>query len=221
MFINGSSSTISLDLSDCNNQRAAEAMADLLFDFFCYPDKWNWSGVDKMDFIGKVQQFDIQALRRGCLADGLAGLPLRHVVTDIHNPVLEEESIDIMTSRAVLEHLLNFDVAVDQMFALMRKGGVAYHRIDLCDHRIYKNSDKYHRWSFLTEGEDWSHNVVNRLRSCEIRACFERAGFEILRYDKRIEEMPKGFKKQVVGRFREMTEEELSVTGVFVVLRKP
>lgn len=46
-------------------------------------------------------------------------------------------------------------------------------------------------------------------------------GFEILCYENRIREMPKGFMKQVAGRFREMTEEELSATTVFCVLRKP
>lgn len=102
----------------------------------------------------------------------------------------------------------------------MRKGGVACHVIDLVDHRAYISSD-YHFWSFLAEEEDWSDGLVNRLRSCEIRPHFERAGFEILCYENRIREMPKGFMKQVAGRFREMTEEELSATTVFCVLRKP
>lgn len=219
MFLNGSSSTISIDLHGSNKQRAAEALADLLCDC-CWTDRWNWSNVDKLDFLSRVQQFDMQALREGRLDDGLAGLPLRHILTDIHNPVLEEESIDIMTSRAVLEHFLNFNVAVDRLFALMRKGGVACHVIDLVDHRAYISSD-YHFWSFLAEEEDWSDGLVNRLRSCEIRPHFERAGFEILCYENRIREMPKGFMKQVAGRFREMTEEELSATTVFCVLRKP
>ena len=115
---------------------------------------------------------------------------------------------------------MNFDVAVNRLFALMRKGGVACHRIDLVDHRSYVSSD-YHYWSFLAEDDEWSDGLVNRLRSSEIRTSVESAGFEILRYDERIEEMPKDFIKQVKGRFREMTEEELSITGVFCVLRKP
>jgi len=143
----------------------------------------------------------MQALRLGRLDDGLSNLPLRHIVTDIHSPMLEEESIDIMTSRAVLEHFLNFDLAVDRLFALMRKGGIASHHIDLVDHRAYSSSE-YHYWSFLAEGDDWSDGLVNRLRSCEIRPQFERAGFEILRYENRIGEMPKGFMRQVAGRFR-------------------
>ena len=98
--------------------------------------------------------------------------------------------------------------------------GSSANLFDLVDHRGYNSSD-YHFWSFLAEDEDWSDNLVNRLRSCEIRSHMERAGFEILHYENRIGNMPAGFMKQVAGRFREMTEEELSTTGVFCVLKKP
>ncbi|MFQ5486282.1 MAG: methyltransferase domain-containing protein [Desulfobacterales bacterium] len=199
MFLNGAGSTIALDLQDCDKHRAAEALADLLCDCCC-TNRWNWTGVDKLDFLNKVQQFDIDALQEGRLEEGLAGLPLRRILTDIHNPILEENSIDIMTSRAVLEHFLNFGVAVERLFALMRKGGVACHHIDLVDHRAYVNPN-YHYWSFLAEDDAWSDGLVNRLRSCEIRPYFERAGFEILHYENRIGKMPDGFITQVAGRF--------------------
>lgn len=219
-FLNGAASTIAMDLNDADQQRAAEALADLLCDCLCSPERWNWSGIPTNDFLERVRQFDLGALRDGKLHEGIRGLPLRHVVTDIHDPVLEENCIDIMSSRAVLEHFLDFRVAADRLYALMRPGGVAYHHIDLVDHRAYGNA-AYHYWSFLAEGEDWSDGLVNRLRSCEIRPHFEKAGFQILSYENRMGKMPEGFKDRVVGRFREMPEEELSVTGVLCVLRKP
>jgi len=220
MYLNGARSTIALDLNDGNQQRAAEALADLMVDCLSFPEKWHWSGIGRTDFLQRAHQFGLNALREGRLEEGLAGLPLRHIVTDIHNPILEEDSIDQMSSRAVLEHFLDFGVAVERMFVLMRHGGVAYHNIDLVDHRTYKDP-RYHWWSFLAEGEDWSDGLVNRLRSCEIRPHFERVGYEVLRYENIIGKMPAGFLRQVVGRFREMPEEELNVTGVCCVLRKP
>jgi hypothetical protein len=220
MYLNGAASTIALDLHDADQQRAAEALADLLCDFICSPERWNWSGISTSEWVDRARQFDLGALRAGQLREGTRGLPLTHVVTDIHDPVLQENSIDIMSSRAVLEHFLDFGVAVDRLFSLMRSGGVAYHHIDLVDHRAYGNPE-FHYWSFLAEGEDWSDGLVNRLRSCEIRPFFEKAGFQILSYENRIGKMPEGFKDRVVGRFRGMPEEELSVTGVLCVLRKP
>jgi hypothetical protein len=177
LYLNGARSTIALDLGDCDKRRAAEALSDLLLDCLSAPDRWHWPGIDRESFLQRAHQFGLKALGEGNLEEGLAGLPLKHIVTDIHNPILEEDSIDVMASRAVLEHFLDFGVAVGRMYALMRRGGVAYHHIDLVDHRAYTNSH-YHWWSFLAEGEDWSDGLVNRLRSCEIRPHFERAGFE-------------------------------------------
>ncbi len=220
MYLNGAASTIALDLHETDNQRAAEAIADLLCDCICLPELWNWSGIDTNEFLRRAKQFDLCALRSGRLNDGLKELPLKHVVTDIHKPALKEGSIDLMTSRGVLEHFLDFGVAVDRLFALMRSGGVAFHHIDLVDHRAYENKD-YHYWSFLAEKGDWTDGIVNRLRSCEIRLCFERAGFQVLRYENRIGSMPDGFKDRIVGRFRQMSEEELNVIGIFCVMKKP
>ena len=220
MYLNGARSAIALDLGDTNKQRAAEALADLLVDCICSPDKWHWSGTGQPDFLRRAHQFELRALQEGRLDEGLAGLPLRHVVTNIHDPVVDEDSIDLMASRAVMEHFLDFGVAVERLFALMRRGGIAYHHIDLRDHRAYTDA-RYHWWSFLAESEDWSDGLVNRLRSCEFRPHFERVGFEILHYSNRIETMPEGFMDRVAGRFRGMTEEELNFTSVFCVLRKP
>jgi len=221
MYLNGARSTIALDLQDSNKRRSAEALADLLTDCITCPDKWHWSDSMRSDFLRRAQQFQLQALQAGRLEEGLAGLPLRHIVTDIRSPIPDEGSIDIMTSRAVLEHFLEFKVAIARLFGLMQHGGIAFHHIDLVDHRGYTDPTNYHWWSFLAEDESWSDGLVNRLRSCEIRPYFESAGFEILRYENRIGKMPEGFTNKIAGHFRGMPQEELNVTGVFCVLRKP
>jgi hypothetical protein len=220
LYMNGARSTIAMDRDDSDKPRAAEALADLLLDCIASPDRWHWSGSERSDFLQRAHRFGLLALQEGRLEEGLAGLPLRHDVTDIYNPIIENNSIDVMTSRAVLEHFLDFGAAVERLFALMRRGGVAHHAIDLVDHRAYDNKN-FHWWSFLAEGEDWSDGLVNRLRSCEIRPHFERVGFEVLRYETITGKMPAGFMSRVAGRFREMPEEELSITGVRCVLRKP
>jgi hypothetical protein len=220
MFLNGASDTISTDLFDANEQRAAEALCDLLSDCYSAPDSWHWSETSRDEFCARLKRFDLEALAQGDLKQGLSDLPMRHIVTDIHNPELKKDSVDIMASRAVLEHFLDFDVAAVRLFDLMRSGGVCYHHIDLVDHRSY-DSDDFHHFSFLVEGDDWSDGLVNRLRSPELRSAFERAGFEIVSYDTREEQMPDGFREKITGRFRDMNDEDLSVTGVNCVLRKP
>jgi SAM-dependent methyltransferase len=220
MFMNGADATVALDLKAGDARRAAEALADLVIECLARPEHWHWSAVSREEFLTRARRFDLDALRAGELATGMAGLPMRHVVTDIHHPSLEVESIDLMASRAVLEHFLDFERAVERLYQLMRPGGVATHMIDIVDHRAYEGSD-HHWWSFLTERESWSDGVTNRLRSCEIRPHFERVGFEVLSYRNATSPLPPGFRGRVAGRFRAMSDEELSVTGVSCVLRKP
>ena len=146
---------------------------------------------------------------------------MRHVVTDIHSPSLQPNSIDLMSSRAVLEHFLDFGTAVRRLYDLMRSGGVAAHVIDIIDHRHYNDPQAHHYFSFLAEGDDWSDGLVNRLRSSEIKKHFIDAGFAILKCEEIRSEMPEGFEEKIAGRFRAMPMEELKVTGVKCVLRKP
>lgn len=219
-YLNGVGETIATDLFPAEERRAAEALADLLWDCFADPEKWCWSG-NVPEFLARLGQFDVTALKADDLNKGVSCLPMRHVVTDIHSPNLQTNSIDLMSSRAVLEHFLDFGTAVKRLYDLMRSGGVAAHVIDIIDHRHYNDPQAYHQFSFLAEGNDWSDGLVNRLRSSEIKIHFQQAGFEILKYEEIRSEMPAGFRNKITGRFRSMSIEELSVGGIKCVLKKP
>jgi hypothetical protein len=102
----------------------------------------------------------------------------------------------------------------------MSPGSVAYHLIDLVDHRAYLSLN-YHWWSFLAEDEQWSDGVCNRLRASEIREYFEKTGFKIIAYDAvKKAEMPIGFRKQLKGRFASMSDEELNSIQISCWLEK-
>lgn len=220
MYINGAASTIATDVEDSDSKRAAEALYELLLDCLVNPDSWHWSSLAREEYLTRVQNFDFKALREGDLQVGLASVPLEHIVTSIYEPTIPLGTIDIMSSRAVLEHFLDFEMACHKLRALMAPAGVAYHLIDLDDHRAY-GSTQYHRWSFLAEDEQWSDGLCNRLRASEIREYFERADFEIIAYDLiKKAEMPMGFRKQLKGRFASMSDEELNCTQVSCLIKK-
>lgn len=219
-YLNGASSTIAIDAAKTNSKRAAKALYDLLVECLIKPNDWHFSNIKLEDFLTRTKEFDFKELRDGNLEAGIATTPLKHITTDIHNPQLSQNSIDIMSSRAVLEHFLDFKTAVKNLYLVMSEEGIAYHHIDLRDHRAYINPDNYHWWSFLAEKDDWSDGLCNRLRFSEIRQYFEEAGFEILRYEGRKEKMPEDFRAKLKGRFSAMSDEELNITGVFCVLKK-
>jgi len=221
MYINGVSSAIATDMKDMDRKRAAEALYDLLLDCLAHPENWHWSGFDRDDYLSRIYSFNLKALREGDLDTGLAAVPIKHVVTNIYEPAIQAESIDVMSSRAVLEHFLDFELACNRLYSLMSPDGVAYHKIDLVDHRGYDESSNYHWWSFLAEDEHCSGDSGNKLRSSEILRYFEKTGFEVLNIDREKAEIPIGFREKLKGRFAEMSDEELNTIRIACVLRKP
>jgi Methyltransferase domain len=220
MYINGAASTIATDMQDADKRRAAEALYDLLQDCLVNPDSWHWSSVTREEYLTRIQNFNFKALREGNLEVGLVSVPLKHIVTSIYEPSIPSGGIDIISSRAVLEHFLDFEIACHKLWALMSPGSIAYHLIDLVDHRSY-GSLEYHQWSFLAEDEQWSDGVCNRLRASEIYKYFENTGFEIKACDvTKNAEMPMGFRKQLRGRFASMSDEELNTLQIACLIKK-
>lgn len=221
VYINGASSAIATDIDCTDPQRSAEALYELLLECLAHPNDYHFSDISREDYLSRIYQFNLKALREGCLQAGLENVPVQFVVTNIYQPSIEPESIDIMSSRAVLEHLLDFELACKNLYSLMSPGGIAYHHIDLADHRAYRSSD-YHWWSFLTEDEAWSDGYCNRLRSSEIHNIFCKVSFEIL--DCQIVnkvEMPIEIYKNLNSRFAVMDKTDLDTLLIDFLIKKP
>jgi hypothetical protein len=221
MYLNGARSCTATDLHATDRARAAEAAYDQLTAALSYPEEWHVSPATRDQFVERIHRFKLRALEEGDLADGLARVDLQHVTTDIHDSRLPRESFDVMISRSVLEHFLDFPVAARRLFHLMARGGVAYHWVDIADHRTYTEPSRFHEWSLLGEEEGWSDGLVNTLRACELRAQLEDAGFEVLAQQNDYGELPEGFATLIRGRFAAMSADELRIRNVRLVLFKP
>jgi SAM-dependent methyltransferase len=55
-------------------------------------------------------------------------------LSDLH------ESIDMVYSRAVLEHVIDLEASFRDMFNALKPGGIAVHQVDLKSHGLHKNS---------------------------------------------------------------------------------
>ena len=221
LYLNGAASCTATDRQPTDERRAAVALFDLLVDCLAFPDEWHWSGA-RDDFLSRIHEFDLKALARGDLLAGVATAPIRHVVTDLNQPTIAPGTIDVMLSRAVLEHLVDFERANRMLYSLLATGGLAYHLIDLVDHRAYGASSGFHWWSFLEEDDQWTGGGrYNRLRYGDYLAHFEKAGFQILEAAPAdTARMPAGFRQKLAGRFASMTDDELAIIRMECVLRK-
>ena len=221
-YLNGVASTLALDVTPIDlPERAAEALYDLLVECLARPGEWHWSAIGRAEFLDRVRHFDLEALRAGRLAEGLGRAAVRHTVADLYTCELKPGSVDILLTWAVLEHFPDPARAVRALFDLTATGGLAVHAVDLTDHRALVDPDRYHRWSFLAEDEDWSDGLCNRVRYGEFLDLFRGAGFEIVAAPVQRAALPEGFRARLQGRFARMPDDELSVFAFDCVLRKP
>ncbi|MCB9832631.1 MAG: methyltransferase domain-containing protein [Planctomycetes bacterium] len=214
LYLNGLSFGAAMDYAATEPRRAAEALYDLLVDCLVEPDRWHWSDIARDRFLGNVRRFDLPALRAGDLDRGIRDLPLRYLVGDLGNPPFKPESFDLMSSQAVLEHFLDHGQVFARLYQLLARGGRAYHRIDLSDHRRYDEPDRFHHWSFLAEDEAWSDGLCNRLRAEEMVAALAAAGFEVEVQERHRLPLPPGFRSRLAGRFAAMSDAEIETTAI-------
>lgn len=214
-YINGISQAYALDIEDTISTRAAITLYDLLVECLLWPDKWHFSPLPREEFIRRIYNFDLESLRKGVLANGIKSIPITHIVSDISKWDTNQH-FDLISSRVVLEHLLEFEKANIKIFNLLTPGGIATHKIDLSDHQKKRGG---HPFSFLAI-DDWKGDT-NRLRSCEIREIFLNIGYEIIKYKEFRTPLPKGFREKMLPKYQHMDQNSVEVVEVQCILQRP
>jgi len=163
--------------------------------------------------------------------------------------IFKPESFDFIVSRAVLEHLYDTDAAFSAMNRLLIPGGYMIHKIDFRDHGLF--SDKHHPLTFLSiptsiyklmsyDSGKPNRRLINYYRQKMIELAYDTKLFITAIVGSESEILPH---KQVVTfgvdyfdstvsllnqirprlqtEFREMSDEDLMVSGIFLAARKP
>jgi Methyltransferase domain len=153
-----------------------------------------------------------------------------HAPADAARTGLEADSLDVVYSNNVLEHVPP-DVILQLMresLRVLRPGGLAIHCVNCGDHYAYFDraitqlnylSFTEREWGFWNNGLHYQ----NRLRPHDLVGIVERAGLEIVlerrRPDPRLVERLPGMR--IAPEFRKYPPEQLASTSVAIVARKP
>ena len=162
---------------------------------------------------------------------------------------LEPASFDLIVSRAVLEHVADLPAAYGQMHRLLRPGGLMLPKVDFRDHGMFTALGQ-HPLTFLTVAPWLYGYMVrhsgkpNRQLLSEHKKLVQDLGFEasylithvlnhvlevsphqvVLRpgvdYSEDDLAQVRQIRPQLAGPFRQLPDDELMVSGVFVVARK-
>lgn len=135
--------------------------------------------------------------------------------------VIEPDSVDLVVSQSVLEHVDDLEHAYRALYQWLKPGGVMSHSIGLWSHGLTKEWNGHWaisepmwtlmrgRRSFLINREPWSTHL-GHMRRC---------GFEILYVAQR---RANGISRaSLTKRWRHLSDDDLSCDSVFVQARKP
>lgn len=134
---------------------------------------------------------------------------------------IEDNSVDFIWSHAVLEHVKydEFFETMKELRRIVKDDGVCSHTVDLRDHlelslNNLRFSDKVWESDLMAN----SGFYTNRIRYSQMLSIFEEAGFKIERTEvEKWDTLPLE-RSKLNQQFRELSEEDLCVSGCSVVM---
>jgi hypothetical protein len=135
--------------------------------------------------------------------------------------LIEENSVDMIFSQAVLEHVDDLDNTYPSMTAWLKPGAFMSHQIDFKCHGTATTWNGHWRhsnivWSLIRGKRPY---LLNRAPKSTHITLMKKNGLTVLQEDN--VEMPSTFKQnKLAKRFREMSDEDLTCSGVFVIAQK-
>ena len=135
---------------------------------------------------------------------------------------IPDQSVDFIYSHAVLEHVRagEFLNTMQELRRVVRSSGCCSHLVDLQDHlggalNNLRFSDQFWECSLMSK----SGFYTNRIRFSEMMDLFRKAGFEahVVKVD-RWSDLPTP-RARLSERFKQLSEDDLRVSGFTVILR--
>ncbi|MCU0919101.1 MAG: class I SAM-dependent methyltransferase [Burkholderiaceae bacterium] len=135
------------------------------------------------------------------------------------------DTVDLVFSRAVLEHVDDLDATFDDMMAALRPGGLAIHQVDLRSHGLHMTnpldflawSPTLWQWMYSQKG------VPNRWRIDKYRSILQRQPADVLELQPTklaAQEHVAAVRPALAPAFQPLSDEDLSWLGFWLVMRK-
>lgn len=131
---------------------------------------------------------------------------------------IASESVDLISSRSVLEHIFEYEACFDTMWRILRPGGIMFHDIGLGAHSDKDEFEFYYHPK--PHGEDKNNLQLNELRCSDYIREFEKRGFEVIVVRKTILTEYSLDEKRLQQRFAAYSSEDLLCEGVVLICKK-
>jgi SAM-dependent methyltransferase len=134
--------------------------------------------------------------------------------------------VDLVISRAVLEHVNDLPATFRDMYAALKPGGIAIHLVDLKSHGLHReNPLDFLSWPTWLWSLMYSEKgVPNRLRVNAYRDAIVQSGLEVIALQPTLlasSDDVLAIRPDLADPFRTLSDEDLSWLGFWLVCRKP
>jgi SAM-dependent methyltransferase len=180
----------------------------------------------------KAEQVALVASLAGgaLLAQATGGIVDYRAPADASHTSLLADSVDIVFSNSVLEHVPPpmIEACFAEAWRILRPGGVMFHSVNCGDHYAYTDRS-IHQLHYLQFSEDewarWNNDFLyqNRLRAIDFVATARRAGFTIEVDASRVMPERLALLDRIIVHpaFAHYTREQLAITNIDFIARKP
>jgi SAM-dependent methyltransferase len=161
-------------------------------------------------------------LARAVLQRNSRSSVVRYVRTDDAQTNIPAESVDLIFSQAVLEHVDGLESVYASCYKWLKPGGLMSHQIDFKSHGT--SSEWNGHWAYpapvwrLIRGN--RRYLLNR-QPCGVHLrALKHAGFSVIAEERA--RLPSLLQRsRLNGSLRDMPEDDLTTSGVFLIARKP
>jgi hypothetical protein len=155
---------------------------------------------------------------RHAVAAPNANSPITYAAPWFHTNLVRNESVDIIFSQAVLEHVEDLPGAYKAMYRWLKPTGCLSHQIDFRSHNLtsqwnghWTHSDL--AWKYI-KGNRPQYSLNREPHGTHIHL-LRKAGFKIV-FDQRRHTPSQIARSQLAPRFRGMSAEDLTTSGAFI-----
>ena len=227
LYLAGAARVITVDLNRYLKPDMTEALADRLAAHV--PLIARESGLPEAGISAK-QHALVEAFRRGATLDVATGGGVDYrAPADASRTELADESVDVVFSNSVLEHVPGdvIEACLHEAMRILKPGGIVFHSVNCGDHYAYTDRS-IHQLHYLqysdAEWDKWNNAFLyqNRLRAIDFTEMARRAGFtiEIDTSRAKPERLRQLDSIKVHPRFARYTREQLAITSIDFVGRK-
>lgn len=170
---------------------------------------------------GLLDETRIQSLRESILYPDREGAVIRYVVPWHAGDLIRPESVDMIFSQAVLEHVDDLEEAYRALSAWLKPGGLTSHQIDFKCHGLADRWNEHWRlsdpvWKLMRGRRPY---LINR-EPCDTHLqLFGRNGLSVA-YMKRVRWDAGIPRTELAQKYHHLSDEDLLTSGVFIIAKK-